>query len=211
MRRFLIAVLSAVLLLTGCAKENDKREDNKEKTRTKAVQKQKENISKQEAVTLPEESESKPVVASGVSSLYTDEELLTYANDHFDDYWHTYYCFMAGTYFEGSGDWGTPLVINDPNIHSLQDIENVWYQKFSRRYPVSYMDMTINRYNEVPFWEENGQVYERYHIDGFVGVSFYFDHIVQKSNDEVWFELYCKGVDGNENGRLMYGTVVRND
>lgn len=179
--RFIIAILSTTLLLSGCACTN-----SKEKKDEKVVHKKKEKKeAKQEVVNLPEEAETKPVVATTLPDLYTDEELLTYANDHFHDYWNTYYGFMTGTYFESTREFGSS-VITDPNIHSLQDIENVWYQKFSRRYPVPYMDMSINFYEDVPFWEENGQVYERYRIDGIVGHSIYFDHIVQKTDDEVW-------------------------
>lgn len=217
--RIIVAVLAAVLTLSGCACENSK--DKKDET---AVQKKKEKKeSKQDAVNQPEEDESKPVVDSGISSLYTDEELLAYANDHFEDYWHTYYGFMAGTYFEGSGDWGQSLVINDSNIRSLQDVEGVWYQKFSRRYPAPYMDMDINFYKEEPFWEENGRVYERNHIDGIIAHTIYFDHITQKTDDEVWFALYSTTPDDQihdwnqewsfvyEDGQLKYGTVVRHD
>lgn len=101
--RFMIAILSTTLLLSGCACAN-----NKEKKDEKVVHKKKEKKkeSKQEAVNLPEEAETKPVVDSGISNLYTDEELLAYANDHRDDFWHTYYWFMAGTFFEGSGEIG---------------------------------------------------------------------------------------------------------
>ena len=219
--RFIIAVLSTTLLLSGFACAN-----NKEKKEEKVVQKKKEKKekkeSKQEVVNLPEEAEIKPVVDTTLSDLYTDEELLAYANDHLNDFWHTYYCFMAGTYFEGSGEIGNKL-ITDPNIHSLQDVENVWYQYFSRKYPIPYMDINTNVYKEVPFWEENGQVYERYRIDGMPHVSFFFDHITQKTDDEVWFAYYCKGPDGSisdtqqqwsfvyEGGQLKYGTIVRNN
>lgn len=219
--RFIIAVLSTTLLLSGFACAN-----NKEKKEEKVVQKKKEKKekkeSKQEVVNLPEEAEIKPVVDTTLSNLYTDEELLAYANDHLNDFWHTYYCFMAGTYFEGSGEIGNKL-ITDPNIHSLQDVENVWYQYFSRKYPIPYMDINTNVYKEVPFWEENGQVYERYRIDGIPHVSFFFDHITQKTDDEVWFAYYCKGPDGSisdtqqqwsfvyEGGQLKYGTIVRNN
>ena len=219
--RFIIAVLSTTLLLSGFACAN-----NKEKKEEKVVQKKKEKKekkeSKQEVVNLPEEAEIKPVVDTTLSELYTDEELLAYANDHLNDFWHTYYCFMAGTYFEGSGEIGNKL-ITDPNIHSLQDVENVWYQYFSRKYPIPYMDINTNVYKEVPFWEENGQVYERYRIDGIPHVSFFFDHITQKTDDEVWFAYYCKGPDGSisdtqqqwsfvyEGGQLKYGTIVRNN
>lgn len=216
--RIIAAVLAAVLILSGCACEN-----SKDKKDEKVVQKKKEKKeSKQEAVSLPEESEAKPVVDSTLSDLYTDEELLTYANDHFEDYWRTYYGFMTGTYFEGTGEFGN-ATITDSKIHSLQDVENVWYQKFSRRYPVPYMDMNINFYENVPFWEEDGQVHERYRIDGAVGFSIYLDHITRKTDDEVWFALYSTTPDNQihdwnqewsfvyEDGQLKYGTVVRHD
>ena len=216
--RFIIAVLSTTLLLSVCACAN-----SKEKKDEKVVHKKKETMEvKQDAVSLPEEAETKPVADATLSDLYTDEELLAYANNHLADYWHTYYCFMAGTYFEGSGEIGNKL-ITDPNIHSLQDVENVWYQYFSRKYPIPYMDINTNVYKEVPFWEENGQVYERYRIDGIPHVSFFFDHITQKTDDEVWFAYYCKGPDGSisdtqqqwsfvyEDGQIKYGTIVRNN
>lgn len=69
--RFMIAVLSATLLLTGCACTN-----NKEKKDEKVVHKKKEKKeAKQEVVNLPEEAETKPVVATTLPDLYTDEEL----------------------------------------------------------------------------------------------------------------------------------------
>lgn len=216
--RFIIAVLSTTLLLSVCACAN-----SKETKDEKVVHKKKETMEvKQDAVSLPEEAETKPVADATLSDLYTDEELLAYANNHLADYWHTYYCFMAGTYFEGSGEIGNKL-ITDPNIHSLQDVENVWYQYFSRKYPIPYMDINTNVYKEVPFWEENGQVYERYRIEGIPHVSFFFDHITQKTDDEVWFAYYCKGPDGSisdtqqqwsfvyEDGQIKYGTIVRNN
>lgn len=216
--RFMIATLSTTLVLSGCAST-----DNKEKKDEKVVHKKKETMEvKQDAVSLPEEAETKHVVDATLSDLYTDEELLAYANNHLADYWHTYYCFMAGTYFEGSGEIGNKL-ITDPNIHSLQDVENVWYQYFSKKYPIPYMDINTNVYKEAPFWEENGQVYERYRIDGIPHVSFFFDHITQKTDDEVWFAYYCKGPDGSisdtqqqwsfvyEDGQLKYGTIIRNN
>lgn len=86
---------------------------------------------------------------------------------------------MAGTFFESSGENGN-MLITDPRIHLLQDVENVWYRYFSRRYPIPYMDVNTNVFKETPFWEENGQVYERYHIDGFIGATYFFDHITQK-------------------------------
>lgn len=235
--RIIVAVLVTMLMVTGCAvsnndtkkktdekvsvKKQDKSKSKKKETKKKAKEtKEAKEEASQEQETQASQVEETPV-ATGISSMYTDEELLTYANDHLDDFWRTYYCFMAGTFFEGTGDFGNTL-ITDPNIHSLQDVENVWYQKFSRRYPAPYLDMNTNPYKELPFWEENGQIYERYRIDGIVGVSFFFDHITQKTDDEVWFAYYSKGVDGTindtqeqwsfvyEDGQLKYGTIVRN-
>ena len=70
--RIIASVLAAVLTLSGCACES-----NKDKKDEKVVQKKKEKKeSKQEAISLPEESEAKPVVDTTLSDLYTDEELL---------------------------------------------------------------------------------------------------------------------------------------
>ena len=64
--RIIVAVLAAVLTLSGCACEN-----SKDKKDEKVVQKKKEKKeSKQEAVNLPEESEAKPVVDTTLSDLY---------------------------------------------------------------------------------------------------------------------------------------------
>lgn len=216
--KLMISILSATLVLSGCACTNIKEKKDEKMVHNK---KEKKEV-KQEVANLPEEAETKPIVDSGISTLYTDEELLAYANNHINNFWHVYYCFMAGTFFEGTGDFGDTL-ITDPNIHSLQDVENVWYQYFSRKYPIPYMDLNTNIYKEVPFWEENGQVYERYRIDGIPYVSFFFDRITQKTDDEVWFAYYCKGPDGSisdtqqqwsfvyKDGQLKYGTIVRNN
>ena len=235
--RLMIAVLITSLMLSGCTaseknkdkkadekvshKEQDKSESKKKEVEKKAKEvKETKKETSQEQGTQASQVEETPVVTD-ISSLYTDEELLAYANNHLADFWHVYYCFMAGTFFEGTGDFGNTL-ITDPNIHSLPDIENVWYQYFSWKYPIPYMDINTNIYKEVPFWEENGQVYERYRIDGIPHVSFFFDHIMQKTDDEVWFAYYCKGPDGSisdtqqqwsfvyEDGKLKYGTIVRN-
>lgn len=78
--RFMIATLSTTLVLSGCAST-----DNKEKKDEKVVHKKKETMEvKQDAVSLPEEAETKHVVDATLSDLYTDEELLAYANDHMD-------------------------------------------------------------------------------------------------------------------------------
>lgn len=235
--RLMIAILITSLILSGCAaseknkdkkadekvshKEQDKSESKKKEAKKKAKEtKEAKEESSQEQETQASQVEETPVV-TGISSLYTDEELLAYANDHLLDFWRTYYCFMAGTYFEATKD-NDSMLITDSNIHSLQDVENVWYQKFSRRYPAPYLDMNTNPYKELPFWEENGQLYEKYRIDGIVGASYFFDHITQKTNNEVWFAVYVKYVDGKiddaneqwsfvyEDGQLKYGTIVRN-
>ena len=67
--RFIIAVLSTTLLLSVCACAN-----SKEKKDEKVVHKKKETMEvKQDAVSLPEEAETKPVADATLSDLYTDE------------------------------------------------------------------------------------------------------------------------------------------
>lgn len=114
--RLIAAVLTTSLILSGCAaseKDKDKKVDEKvsQKERDKSKSKKKEKLKEvketteeasQEQETQASQVEETPVI-TGISSLYTDEELLAYANDHLLDFWRTYYCFMAGTYFEGSG------------------------------------------------------------------------------------------------------------
>lgn len=59
----MIAILSTTLLLSGCACAN-----NKEKKEEKVVQKKKKAKEvKQDAVSLPEETETKPVVDTTLS------------------------------------------------------------------------------------------------------------------------------------------------
>lgn len=151
-----------------------------------------------------------------------DVELLNMANSRIHDYWKTYYCFMAGTYF--SYDTGTItnyVHINDSRINSLQDIDNVWYEHFSRRYPVPYYDMNINPYKRLPFIKREDGIYELYQVDGIAGTTFFFDHIVKKTSDEIWFAYYGKGLDGNiydtgqlwsfvyEDGIWKYGQITK--
>lgn len=201
----------------------DSKKDEKKDVDYKSEQTQAEHIQvvQPQLNQSQETSSQKPVFRSQLLNIYTEQQLLDYANAHFDDYWNKFYRFMAGTYFESTGEVGKSLVI-DPNIHSLQDVENVWYQYFAKKYSVQYMDTNINCYVEIPFWEEDGQVYERYCVGGLFGFEYYFNHITKITDDEVWFELYAKGLDGSindtnqqwsfvyEDGQLKYGTIIRN-
>lgn len=75
------------------------------------------DVSDQSVVILPDKSEQKVVMDSELSKLYTDQQLLDYANEHIEDYWHVYYGFMTGTYFEcGDGLNGYHKIV-DSNIH----------------------------------------------------------------------------------------------
>lgn len=100
--RLMIAILITSLILSGCAaseKNKDKKADEKisQKERSKSKSKKKESKkntketneakeeTSQEQETQASQVEETPV-ATGISSMYTDEELLTYANDHLDDF-----------------------------------------------------------------------------------------------------------------------------
>ena len=210
----------------------------KEKKESKEVSKKKENedinkevvnnTSESASQQISSETNSEQVSKETTSQSSTNEtitedvELLNMANSRIHDYWKTYYCFMAGTYF--SYDTGTItnyVHINDSRINSLQDIDNVWYEHFSRRYPVPYYDMNINPYKRLPFIEREDGIYELYQVDGIAGTTFFFDHIVKKTSDEIWFAYYGKGLDGNiydtgqlwsfvyEDGIWKYGQITK--
>lgn len=198
---------------------NKKTDDDVDKEITNNTSK---DVSQQEASS--EQASDDTSAQSSTNEVSTeDAELLNMANSRIDDYWKIYYCFMSGTYF--SYDTGTItnyVHINDPRINSLQDIDNVWYEHFSRKYTVPYYDMNLNPYKKQPFIECEDGIYELYQPDGIVGSTFFFDHIVKKTSDEVWFAYYGKGLDGNiydtgqtwsfvyEDGAWKYGQVTRN-
>ena len=76
-------------------KEQDKSESKKKEVEKKAKEvKETKKETSQEQETQASQVEETPVVTD-ISSLYTDEELLAYANNHLADFWHVYYCFMA--------------------------------------------------------------------------------------------------------------------
>lgn len=186
-------------------------------------------VSTQEAVTLPDESEDRAVVDGGISNLYSDQELLDYANSKAEDYFKMRMSAMCGQGFDvdvndtvQQNDVTYYRIINE-NIHSLDDIYEYWYQYFSEKYGAWYQDINQNVYGITPYIEMNGKVYALKKIDGIVGSTMYFDHITMKSDNEIWLEAYWKGADGSiadanqqwsfvyENGQFKYGTVIKNE
>lgn len=199
--------------LVGCSSDNSR--PNEEKSAVK--HKQKAKNSAKEKTKKEVESEA------STSASFDNAALLQIANSMFDDYFGTYFGFVGGTYFdtEFSGTTEEYRQITDARIQSLNDIENIWYEKFSRRYPAPYNDTSLNPYGKQAFIERDGRVYELYQIDGFVGNDFYFDHVVSRTNDEFWVACFSEGVDGSiqdtgqtwsfvfENGTWKFGAINR--
>lgn len=194
-----------------------------------AQEKEIKKVSTQEVTTLPDETESKAVVDSGVSTLYTDQELLDYANEKAEDYFKMRMSAMCGQGFDVDVNDTvqqndvTYCRITNENIQSLDDIYEYWSQYFSEKYGAWYQDVDQNVYGIMPYIEMNKKVYAMNKIDGIVGSTMYFDHITMKSDDEVWFEAYWKSIDDSitdanqqwsfvyENGPFKYGTVIKNE
>ena len=152
--RIIVAVLATTLMLSGCAVSNKdtkektdekvslKKQDkfkSKKKDAKKKVKEAKEETS-QEQETQASQVEETPV-ATGISSMFTDEELFAFADETVNTFYAERMSYICGTQFsvgEGSyrNDDGLYAVVSDPRIQTYDDIENVYYQKFSRRYPI---------------------------------------------------------------------------
>lgn len=197
---------------------------NDEETNKETLNNADENNSLQEVI--PQQtSNDASAQSSSDETTGSDTELLNMANLRIDEYWNIYYGFASGCYFEHGdmvdnlGEYKGYCPITDSRIHSLEDIESVWYESFSRKYAVPYYDAYPSM--KRPFIEVNGQVYESYQVFGIVGNEFFFDHIVNKTSDEVWFAYYSKGIDGTigdtgqtwsfvyEDGIWKFGTIIR--
>lgn len=216
MKRTLIVLGTISLALFGCASAQLTQSTSNHKSS---------EISKKKAKKTSKNSQKEQIqeVASDLIGDYSDSELLDMANSMIGDCFGVYYGFSNGIYFEidCSDVYEGYFRITDSRINSLQDVENIWYERFSRRYPVQYMDSSLNRYNKVPFVEANGAVYALNCIDGIVGSCLYLDHIVQRSSDEVWFAAYWMVVDGSitddnqtwsfvfEDGAWKFGEIIK--
>ena len=200
-------------------KEKDDEETNKETANSA------DENSSQQVVDSQQTSNDASAQTPSDETSGSDTELLNMANLRIDEYWNIYYGFASGCYFEHGdmvdnlGEYKGYCPITDSRIHSLEDIESVWYESFSRKYAVPYYDAYPSM--KRPFIEVNGQVYESYQVFGIVGNEFFFDHIVNKTSDEVWFAYYSKGIDGTigdtgqtwsfvyEDGIWKFGTIIR--
>ena len=220
MKNVLVILGILSLSLSGCAPAQPLQSTSNHKS-SEISKKKSKNSSKK--VSKEETSELSSEVGSDLIGSFSDSELLEMANSMIGDCWGMYYGFSNGTYFEVDCSEGYEgyFWVSDSRISSLQDVENVWYERFSRRYPVQYMNPSLNRLNKIPFIEANGSVYALNCIDGIVGSVLYFDHIVQRSSDEVWFAAYWEGadrtiIDANqiwsfvfENGVWKFGQILK--
>ena len=94
-------------------------------------------------------------------------------------------------------DDGIYYEVDDSQVQSYNDIENVYYQKFSRRYPICYdRPYNLSPLTRLPFIEVNGKLYEAYSaicING-IGCKYTVGEIIKKTDDEFWVRLnnYCE-------------------
>ena len=225
--RIIVAVLVTMLMVTGCAVSNNDtkkktdekvlvKKQNKSKSKKKeAKKKAKETNEAKEETSQEQETQASQVeetpVATGISSMFTDEELWDFASDNINALYQERMSYICGTHFTSSSnlknyiknDDGIYYEVDDPQVQSYNDIENVYYQKFSRRYPICYdRPYNLSPLTRLPFIEVNGKLYEAYSaicING-IGCEYTVGEIIKKTDDEFWVRLnnYC-GLDNSTN------------
>ena len=216
--RLMTAVLITSLMLSGCVaskNDNDKKVDekvsHKERDKSKSKKKEAEKKTKEAKETKEEtpqkqETQASQVeetsVATGISSMFTDDELFAFADETVNTFYGERMSYICGTQFSrGVGlyrnDDGLYTVVSDQRIQTYDDIENVYYQKFSRRYPICYdKPYNLSPLTKLPFIVVDGQLYEAYSaicING-IGCKYTVGEIIKKTDDEFWVRLnnYCE-------------------
>ena len=158
----MIAVLITSLMLSGCSaseKNKDKKADekvsHKEQDKSESKKKEVEKKAKEVKETTEEASQEQEAqtsqvqetpVATGISSMFTDDELFAFADETVNTFYAERMSYICGTHFTSSSNFenyiknddGIYYEVDDSQVQSYNDIENVYYQKFSRRYPICY-------------------------------------------------------------------------
>ena len=182
--RLIAAVLTTSLILSGCAaseKNKDKKPNekvsqserskskSKKEEKLKEVKKTKEETS-QEQETQASQVEETPVV-TGISSMFTDDELFAFADETVNTFYAERMSYICGTHFTSSSNFenyiknddGIYYEVDDSQVQSYNDIENVYYQKFSRRYPICYdKPYNLSPLTKLRFIIVDGHLYEAY-------------------------------------------------
>lgn len=215
------AILITSLMLSGCAaseKNKDKKADEKisqkERSKSKSKKKEVEKKAKEVKETTEEASQEQEAqtsqvqetpVATGISSMFTDfmqnvcriDELFAFADETVNTFCGTH--FTSSSNFENyiKNDDGIYYEVDDSQVQSYNDIENVYYQKFSRRYPICYdKPYNLSPLTKLPFIIVDGHLYEAYSaicING-IGCKYTVGEIIKKTDDEFWVRLnnYCE-------------------
>lgn len=216
----MIAVLITSLMLSGCAaseKNKDKKADekvsHKEQDKSESKKKEVEKKAKEVKETTEEASQEQEAqtsqvqetpVATGISSMFTDE-LFAFADETVNTFYAERMSYICGTHFTSSSNFenyiknddGIYYEVDDSQVQSYNDIENVYYQKFSRRYPICYdKPYNLSPLTKLPFIIVDGHLYEAYSaicING-IGCKYTVGEIIKKTDDEFWVRLnnYCE-------------------
>lgn len=214
--RIAVAVLATTLMLSGCTvsnkdtrektdekvsvKKQDKSKSKKKESKknTKETKEAKEEASQEQETQVSQVQETP--VATGISSMFTDEELFAFADETVNTFYAERMSYICGTHFTSSSNFenyiknddGIYYEVDDSQVQSYNDIENVYYQKFSRRYPICYdRPYNLSPLTRLPFIEVNGKLYEAYSaicING-IGCKYTVGEIIKKTDDEFWVRL----------------------
>lgn len=188
-KRLIVVVLTIILMLVGCIVLNvDKIKKSDEKT-----------THKEQSKKVSQEQENS--VDTSISSMFTDDELWDFASENINALYQERMSYICGTHF-ATGEESIRVddqlyaVVSDPQVKTYDDIENVYYQKFSRRYPICYdKPYNLSPLTTLPFIEQDGMLYESYKaicIYG-IGSTYTVGEITNKTKDEFWVRLnsYC--------------------
>lgn len=188
-KRLIVVVLTIILMLVGCIVLNvDKIKKSDEKT-----------THKEQSKKVSQEQENS--VDTSISSMFMDDELWDFASENINALYQERMSYICGTHF-ATGEESIRVddqlyaVVSDPQVKTYDDIENVYYQKFSRRYPICYdKPYNLSPLTTLPFIEQDGMLYESYKaicIYG-IGSTYTVGEITNKTEDEFWVRLnsYC--------------------
>ena len=130
---------------------------------------------------------------------------LVFADETVNTFYAERMSYICGTHFTSSSNFenyiknddGIYYEVDDSQVQSYNDIENVYYQKFSRRYPICYdKPYNLSPLTKLPFIIVDGHLYEAYSaicING-IGCKYTVGEIIKKTDDEFWVRLnnYCE-------------------
>ena len=150
--------------------------------------------------------------ADGGPGATSDGELLALASVAGNGMKNMIYGFEAGACFgqewEDCVEYNGTSYCRVPGLNSMKDLEDAWYQDFSRRYPIE--KNAGSSYKEM-YLERNGALYTRNQGIGDDMTDVIVDKMVSRSGDEAVFQgQLVDAIDGGSYGTMEFSLVYEN-